>query len=60
MSPPYEIKAEESIALVPVVVRVVIPPAMIQGLIGALQTEATKFKQDAEESGLTIPLMVSK
>jgi hypothetical protein len=47
VSPPHKVDLEKQIAYAPVIVRVIIPPQLVDGLIGALKDQVEK--QRAEE-----------
>jgi hypothetical protein len=57
LAQPYNIKSDENlVALVPAVAKVIIPPAMVSGLISALQSQEIKQKKAADSGQTLIPL----
>jgi hypothetical protein len=54
MAQPFNANIQEKTLLVPVVVRVIIPPGMADGLVKALQTQLATQSQEREERSIII------
>jgi hypothetical protein len=54
IAPPINVNTQEKILSAPVVVRVVIPPGMADGLVKAIQAQPTKQSQEREEGSMII------
>ena len=57
---PYNLELDEKRVTTPVVARIIIPPAIMTGLIKALEDQATKQQETAKAGVIALPIHLAK